>query len=220
MMCYKTVLVTLLLAVAATAQDNYVQRGPDGEEHVCLPCGPKPNPHVYLVDEFNWDMAKGTWWLVYTNDLPAEAQRKCIHWPIYPNNDTVGNINQCWNSDRLPWTNVDCGRRNGGGFVRYSRPELTDAAFFWESDRWVGEREYFVIAFKEVELLVLIRCESVNGVAKQYIYVLTANGDQAGMRLQSDVAKLIEFNSMNPRIINPQSIKQSGDCNYLNVVIP
>lgn len=209
-MCYKTFLALLLVAVSAVSA-QYVTHA--GSELVCIPCGPKPQPHVYLAGNFSFDNAKGTWLLIYTNDLPPEAGQECIHWPIYPNNDTVGNINRCWNNNHSPWWNLDCARRNGGGFVTYSRPDLTYGAFFWESARWSGKHEYFVLTFEE-DLLILVRCDTVRGKPTQFVYVLTRE-TRANNALARRVSAVLQFNSMNPATVALKVVAQ-WDCNYIN----
>lgn len=222
-MCYKTFLALLLVAISVNA--DYVTHV--GSKLVCEPCGPEPNPHVYFAPNFTVDAAKGTWRLVFTNDMPAESNAECITWSIYPNNDTVGNINVCWNDPKATWWNLICGRANGGGFVTYPQPDLSYSVIQWESDRWPIPRKYFVMTFQD-NLWILVRCDTKVTTVKdktgnrtvtegiQYVYVLTRDGE-ASTALANIVTPILTFNSMNPRIIGMKSCYHGwGYCNYIN----
>lgn len=213
-MCYKTILALCLVAVTVNAE---VTSDPYGvrvdSKGSCLPCGPLPSPHVYFDNSFSFDLVQGTWKLMLSNDIPPECNKKCVHWSIYPINDTVGNINRCWNNPNADSYQLDCGRKNGGGFVTYSRPEISDSFFNWESDRWSGYKEYIVLVHED-NLLVVVQC--VKGI--QYIYILVKYVEEWTLKdLNARVIDVIEDNNMNPHNINPHPILQDSNiCSYDN----
>lgn len=216
MMCSKTVLALLLLAVTVNAQ--YVSHPPPSADQVCLPMCPGNNTHVYLVKDFNFKQIQGVWWLTYSNEFPPGSTKNCVHWTTfnwdYP---PTNSINVCWaakGTESNTWEGISCGDANGGGFWDYSKPEISNSIIRWRSTSFAASREYYVIDYRRDEIMIITRCEQVKGKYYRYVHVLTRD-QYPSSDIEKETNDILKYNNMNPRDVGLEKMKFDS-CTFIN----